>query len=156
MICLGNICRSPTAEAVLRHKLHQAGLHWWVEVDSAGTHAYQLGAPADERSQAHARRRGYDLNGLRARRVEKADFEAFDLVLAMDRENLEALRRVCPRPLLPRVRLLMDYALIPGPHREVPDPYYGPAAGFETVLDRVETACDGLVTQLSSLRPRQP
>ena len=156
MICMGNICRSPTAEAVLRHKLHQAGLHWWIEVDSAGTHAYHLGAPADDRAFAHARRRGYDLNGLRARRVAQADFEAFDLVLAMDRENLQALQDICPKPFLPRLKLLMDYAPRPGLPRDVPDPYYGAAAGFETVLDMVETACDGLVTQLSALRPRKP
>lgn len=156
MICMGNICRSPTAEAVLRHKLRDAGLHWWIEVDSAGTHAYHVGSAPDDRSQAHAQRRGYDLTGLRARRVADDDFESFDLLLAMDRDNLQTLLEMCPPTLRPRVRLLMDYAPRAGGRREVPDPYYGSAASFEMVLDLVESACDGLVSQLSASPPRQP
>jgi protein-tyrosine phosphatase len=96
MVCMGNICRSPTAEGVLRHKLHEAGLHDLVVVDSAGTHAYHVGDPPDNRSMQHARRRGYDLSALRARRVADADFERFDLILAMDWDNYALLEEQCP------------------------------------------------------------
>lgn len=156
MVCMGNICRSPTAEVVLRHKLRDAGLHWYIEVDSAGTHAYHVGAPADDRSQAHALRRGYDLAAKRSRRIEAVDFEQFDLILAMDRENFETLRDACPPEYHARLKLLMDYSATPGRRREVPDPYYGSAASFESVLDLVEAACDGLVVHLSALRPGPP
>ena len=101
MVCMGNICRSPTAEAVLAHKLREAGLHAWVRVDSAGTHAYHVGSPPDERSQAHAARRGYELSALRARQVSDVDFVGFDLILAMDRHNLAALRERPPTGTLP-------------------------------------------------------
>lgn len=103
LICMGNICRSPTAEGVLRRKLQQAGLAARVEVDSAGTHGYHVGAPPDERAQRHALERGYDLSALRARKVEATDFERFDLVLAMDEDNLERLRELCPPALHERV-----------------------------------------------------
>ncbi|MFG6464249.1 low molecular weight protein-tyrosine-phosphatase [Roseateles sp. DXS20W] len=140
--CMGNICRSPTADGVMRAKLAAAGLD--VEVDSAGTHGYHVGAPPDERSQEHARKRGYDLSPLRARQLVAADFDRFDLVLAMDGDNLAHAQRLCPPSRRQRLKLLLDYA----PHlgqRHVPDPYYGGAAGFETVLDLVEAACDGLI-----------
>lgn len=141
-ICMGNICRSPTAEGVMRAKLAAVGLD--VEVDSAGTHGYHVGAPPDERSQQHALRRGYDLSTLRARKLEARDFERFDLVLAMDDDNLANARRLCPPGQRHRLKLLMDYAPHAGnPH--VPDPYYGGAAGFDEVLDLVEAACDGLI-----------
>lgn len=141
-ICMGNICRSPTADGVMRAKLAAAGLD--VEVDSAGTHGYHVGAPPDERSQQHALRRGYDLSTLRARKLEARDFERFDLVLAMDDDNLANARRLCPPGQRHRLKLLMDYAPHAGnPH--VPDPYYGGAAGFDEVLDLVEAACDGLI-----------
>lgn len=150
MVCMGNICRSPTAEAVLRHKLVQRGLDARVRVDSAGTHAWHTGERPDHRSQAHAKRRGYDLSELRARLVQARDFEAFDLVLAMDEDNLSHLRSVCPAPHQPKLRLLMDYA--PGSAlRTVPDPYGGGPEGFEQVLDLVESACEGLLTHLRSL-----
>jgi protein-tyrosine phosphatase len=146
MVCMGNICRSPTAEGVLRRKLADAGLARVVEVDSAGTHGYHAGNPPDPRAQRHAAQRGYDLSKLRARRVREEDFERFDLVLAMDDDNLselEALRR----PESPaELGLLMDHA--GGRGRTVPDPYYGDAAGFERVLDDVEAACDGLLAHL--------
>jgi protein-tyrosine phosphatase len=143
--CMGNICRSPTAEGVMRAKLAAAGLD--VEVDSAGTHGYHVGAPPDERSQAHALQRGYDLSRLRARKLEARDFERFDLVLAMDEDNLAHARRLCPPAQRDRLKLLMSYAPRAGnPH--VPDPYYGGDAGFDEVLDLVEAACDGLIASL--------
>jgi len=143
--CMGNICRSPTAEGVMRAKLAAAGLD--VEVDSAGTHGYHVGAPPDERSQQHAARRGYDLSPLRARKLVAADFTRFDLVLAMDDDNLANALALCPPEQRHRLKLLMDYAPHAGnPH--VPDPYYGGAAGFDEVLDLVEAACDGLVNTL--------
>ncbi len=143
--CMGNICRSPTAEGVMRAKLAVAGLD--VEVDSAGTHGYHVGAPPDARSQEHAARRGYDLSPLRARKLVAADFSRFDLVLAMDEDNLANAQALCPPAQRLRLKLLMDYAPHAGnPH--VPDPYYGGAAGFDEVLDLVEAACDGLVTAL--------
>lgn len=144
--CMGNICRSPTAEGVMRAKLAAAGLG--VEVDSAGTHGYHAGEPPDERSQAHARRRGYDLSPLRARQLLAEDFDRFDLVLAMDDDNLARARRLCPPAQRERLGLLMDYAPHTG-RAHVPDPYYGGAAGFEEVLDLVEAACDGLIAELS-------
>jgi len=143
--CMGNICRSPTAEGVMRAKLAAAGLD--VEVDSAGTHGYHVGAPPDERSQAHAARRGYDLSALRARQLVAQDFSRFDLVLAMDADNLAHAERLCLPAQRPRLKLLLDFAPQAGT-RQVPDPYYGGAAGFEEVLDLVEAACDALVETL--------
>ncbi|WP_457390573.1 low molecular weight protein-tyrosine-phosphatase [Roseateles sp. P5_E1] len=143
--CMGNICRSPTAEGVMRAKLAAAGLD--VEVDSAGTHGYHVGAPPDERSQEHALKRGYDLSRLRARKLVAEDFARFDLVLAMDADNLTHAERLCPPSQRPRLKLLMDYAPHAG-NPQVPDPYYGGAAGFDEVLDLVEAACDGLVESL--------
>ena len=152
MVCMGNICRSPTAEGVLRARLKAAGLHELVEVDSAGTHGYHVGDPPDRRSQKHAFKRGYDLSGLRARRVSELDFERFDLILAMDDENLQWLRDECPPALHGRLGKLVVHAR--GPHEGVvPDPYYGDANGFERVLDLVEDACDGLVVLLASRLP---
>jgi protein-tyrosine phosphatase len=148
MVCMGNICRSPTAEGVLRAKLSAAGLHERVEVDSAGTHGWHAGAPPDERSQAHARRRGYDLSPLRARELVEADYQRFDLLLAMDWDNLALLEAGCPPSHRRKLRRLMEYA----PHvgsEVVPDPYYGGAADFARVLDLVEAACDGIVRTLS-------
>ena len=143
--CMGNICRSPTAEGVMRAKLAAAGID--VEVDSAGTHGYHVGAPPDGRSQEHARQRGYDLSPLRARQLLAEDFARFDLVLAMDDDNLAHAERLCPPGQRHRLKLLMDYAPHAGsPH--VPDPYYGGAAGFDAVLDLVEAACDGLIESL--------
>lgn len=147
VVCMGNICRSPTAEAVLRHKLREAGLHDAVKVDSAGTHAWHAGSPPDTRSVAHAARRGYDLTDLRAREVVKADFDQFDLILAMDWDNLALLEERCPPPYRRKLGRLTEHCrLYDSP--VVPDPYTGGAQGFEEVLDLVEDACDGLVSML--------
>lgn len=154
-VCTGNICRSPTAEGVLRHLVREAGLADRIRVDSAGTTDYHVGAPPDERSSQHARRRGYDLSQLRARQVEPLDFERFDLILCMDRGHLEQLAEQCPPALRHKVRLLMAFA----PHRgdEVADPYYGGKQGFETVLDQIEAACLGVLRHLCSAeKPENP
>lgn len=138
MVCMGNICRSPTMEGVLRARLAAYGLQDRIEVDSAGTHDYHIGRSPDPRTQAAAARRGYDLSALRARQVTQADFTAFDFVLAADEDNLANLARVrAGRGVEP---LLLLSILEPG--TEVPDPYYGGEQGFEQVLDMVEAACD--------------
>lgn len=149
-VCLGNICRSPTAEGVMRHQVESAGLGDRIEVDSAGTGDWHVGKPPDARAQAAACSRGYDLSALRARQVSGADFERFDLLLAMDEANLAELRRRCPPRHRDKVRLLMEFA--PGASAtEVADPYFGGAQGFEAVLDQCEDACRGL---LDTLRER--
>ncbi len=148
-VCMGNICRSPTAHGVMRAKLQAAGLAQRVEVDSAGTHAYHVGEAPDPRSQAHARRRGVDLSDLRARALQDEDFAAFDWILVMDDANHRAAMARCPAALRPRVRRLMDFAPHTG-RREVPDPYYGGAQGFDEVLDLVDAACDGLLAHLQA------
>ena len=147
MVCTGNICRSPTAEVVLRHKLGQGGLVDRVQVASAGTTDYHAGAPADDRSTHHARLRGYDLSRHRARQVRPSDFERFDLLLAMDRGHLEELEHACPRQHRHKLRRLMEFAPA-GLAEEVADPYYGGKQGFETVLDHVEAACEGLARHI--------
>ncbi len=146
-VCMGNICRSPTAEAVVREFAARAAAHA-IEVDSAGTHGYHAGNAPDERSIAAARRRGFDLSALRARVVEAADFERFDLVLAMDTPVLERLRVLAPEARRERLALFLDYAPALG-RRDVPDPYYGGAAGFEEVLDLVEEGARGLLAALA-------
>jgi protein-tyrosine phosphatase len=146
-VCLGNICRSPTAETVFRALAANEARDLTIETDSAGTAGYHIGAPPDERSQAAARRRGYNMSALRARIVEPQDFERFDLVLAMDRDNLAVLRSRVPAAQHERVRLFLDFAPELGT-AEVPDPYYGGANGFEEVLDLVEAAARGLLAHL--------
>jgi protein-tyrosine phosphatase len=145
LVCTGNICRSPTAEGVLRRFAAQAGVS--LQVDSAGTHDYHVGEPPDERAVAHARRRGYDLSDLRARRIERRDFESFDLVLAMDRGHLRILERLCPPAQRAKLQLLLDYAPALG-ERDVPDPYYGGPEDFERALDLIEAASRGLIERL--------
>lgn len=147
LVCMGNICRSPTAEGVLRAKLEAAGLADLVELDSAGTHDYHVGRAPDARSQRHALRRGYDLSAVRARQVVVADFSRFDLVLAMDQANLSALRALHADAGADRLRLLMSFATQHNAE-EVPDPYYGEGDGFERVLDYIEDACDGVIEML--------
>jgi protein-tyrosine phosphatase len=147
MCCMGNICRSPTAEGVLRHLLREADLAGTVHVDSAGTLDYHAGSPPDARSQQHALRRGYDLSSLRARQVRTRDFEEFDLILAMDWQNLEELRELCPPAHQHKLRRLMEFAP-PGISEVVSDPYCGGASGFERVLDHVEQGCRGLLIYL--------
>ncbi|HEV2286961.1 MAG TPA: low molecular weight protein-tyrosine-phosphatase [Steroidobacteraceae bacterium] len=151
-VCLGNICRSPTAEGVLRTLAAREAPELALEVDSAGTAAYHVGQPPDPRTRAAAARRGYDLSALRARSLESADFERFDLILAMDRENLTALRRRAPAHTHERLRLFLEFAAGEAPE-EVPDPYYGGPNGFEEVLDLVEAATRGLLAHLRQ-RPR--
>ncbi|MBP6902633.1 MAG: low molecular weight phosphotyrosine protein phosphatase [Burkholderiaceae bacterium] len=144
---MGNICRSPMAEAVLRGKLAAAGLQELVSVDSAGTSSAHRGEAPDPRAQAQARRRGWSLAGQKSRPVVDADFGRFDWLLAMDRDNLDWLREHCPEPLQPRLGLLLPHAPALG-RDEVPDPYYGSVAGFDHALDLIEPACDGLLRQI--------
>lgn len=147
-VCMGNICRSPTAEGVFRHVLTEAGLADKVRVDSAGTHAYHVGEPPDRRSQAAAERRGISLQDIRARRVSEADFAEFDYVIAMDRLNLATLADLADDIYRDRLSLFLEYRR--GDEQEVPDPYYGGATGFERVLDLIEDASRGLVEALRS------
>jgi len=156
MVCMGNICRSPMAEGVLRARLQQAGLHTRVLVDSAGTHGYHTGEAPDPRAIRAAAQRSVDLASLRARPVQPEDFSRFHWLLAMDQANLDWLQSRLPEGAQPRLGLIMEYARRHAGVREVPDPYYGAAAGFEHVLDLVEDACDGLVARLSSERPAIP
>jgi protein-tyrosine phosphatase len=149
-VCMGNICRSPTAEGVFRKLVRERAPHLEVEIDSAGTHGYHVGDPPDRRAIAAAARRGVDLGGLRARTVEDADFEAFDLLVAMDQLNREVLLDRSPDEYRERIRLMLEFA--PSTDLEdVPDPYYGGAVGFERVLDLVEEASKGLLDELLAL-----
>jgi protein-tyrosine phosphatase len=152
-VCLGNICRSPTAEAVLRGVLAREAPELAVTVDSAGTSNYHPGSAPDRRSQAVALQRRYDLSALRARQVRAADFVESDLILAMDRSNLEQLLRRAPRGAHGRIALFLDYAP-EQPLREVPDPYYGGPSGFEDVLDLIELASRGLLRHLREQAPQ--
>jgi protein-tyrosine phosphatase len=155
MVCTGNICRSPTAEGVLRAKLAKAGLQGRVLVDSAGTHGYHTAEPPDQRAVRHAAQRGYDIGALRARPVVPEDFARHHWLLAMDEGHLEWLRKRAPAEGTARIELLMPYALRFPDTREVPDPYYGPPAGFEQVLDLVEDACEGVLRRLQAeLKPQ--
>ncbi len=143
-VCMGNICRSPTAHGVFRAHIERNGLAGRVRVESAGTHGYHVGRPPDERSQDHAARRGYDLSDLRARQIRGADFERHDLILVMDHDNLASVRAQCPPSQLHKVRRFTEFCLVQQAS-VVPDPYYGGAQGFEAVLDLVEDACAGLM-----------
>ena len=144
---MGNLCRSPTAHGVFLQRVIQAGLTDRVRVDSAGTHSGHKSESPDARAQALAKRHGYALNDMRSRRVADSDFLHFDLLLAMDHDNLEHLRRRCPADQLHRVRLLTEFYLR-SENPIVPDPYYGNAKGFEVVLDLIEDACDGLLVHV--------
>lgn len=146
-VCLGNICRSPTAEGVFRDLVAREGLASQVEADSAGTYAYHEGEAPDSRSQAEALGRGYDLSVLRARKVRRQDFEDFDYVLAMDASNLSDLQSQCPPDAKARVELFLTYARGTS-LSEVPDPYSGGPQGFSKVLDLVEDACRGLLIEV--------
>jgi protein-tyrosine phosphatase len=157
MVCTGNICRSPTAEGVLRAMLRREGLHRAVAVDSAGTHGFHVEEPPDPRAIRFAAARGYDLSRLRARPVHANDFVRFHWMLAMDEGNLAWLQRKAQTPGSPRIELLGEAG--GAAEREVPDPYYGPDAGFELVLDVVERACAGFIERLKregALRPAEP
>jgi protein-tyrosine phosphatase len=149
-VCLGNICRSPTAEAVMARLVAEAQLDHAIELDSAGTGAWHVGSPPDERATQAAAARGVAMRGS-ARQVTSADFEAFDLLLAMDAENHRHLREVAPHPeAAAKVRLLREFdrASAGAASLDVPDPYYGGADGFDRVLDLVEAACAGLLDEL--------
>ena len=146
-VCMGNICRSPTAEAVFRHYVESAGLSGHILIDSAGTHDYHIGDPPDLRAQRAAQQRGYDMKALRGRQVEEGDFRRFDYVLAMDKANLSILQRLAPPDSATRAKLFLEYARHHA-EREVPDPYYGGANGFERVLDMVEDAAQGLLEEI--------
>ncbi|EON12230.1 low molecular weight protein-tyrosine-phosphatase [Pandoraea sp. SD6-2] len=146
-VCMGNICRSPSADGIFRHRLVEAGLADLIVVDSAGTHSYHIGHAPDARTQAAAQRRGYDLSELRARRVETGDFAHFDWIVAMDDANVAELTARCPAEYRHKIVRLMDFAARHDA-TEVPDPYYGGAQGFETVLDYIEDGLDGLLARL--------
>lgn len=146
-VCLGNICRSPTAEGVFRALVERAGLSDQIEIDSAGTAAWHIGKSPDARAQAAAAMRGYDLSPLRGRQVSVADFARFDFVLAMDRSNLADLLAQCPAEQRHKVRLFLSFSSQWQNH-EVPDPYYGGAEGFDHVLDMIEDASLGLLNAI--------
>jgi len=143
-VCMGNICRSPTAEAIFYRRLADRELLQKVKIDSAGTHNFHLDAPPDERSQMHALKRGYDMSHLRARQVVHSDFEEFDLLLTMDWDNRALLEERCPAQHLHKVRGLAEF-LQTSQASVIPDPYYGGDQGFEHVLDLIEEACEGLM-----------
>ena len=149
-VCTGNICRSPTAEAVFRKLAGDAGLGETVRADSAGTHGYHVGEPPDLRAQVAAARRGYDLSGLRARKLEPGDFDRFDLLLAMDRGHYSELQSMGRISSPAKFRLMMSYARR-FREEEVPDPYYGGPQGFERVLDMLEDASQGLLESLREI-----
>jgi protein-tyrosine phosphatase len=146
-ICMGNICRSPTAEVVFRHYVESAGLAESILIDSAGTHDYHIGHPPDLRTQLAAAQRGYDMSSLRGRQVVSQDIKRFDYVLAMDNANLAILRYLAPRDCKKHPGLFLDYARHHR-EREVPDPYFGGEEGFERVLDMVEDAAQGLLQHI--------
>ena len=153
-VCMGNICRSPTAEGVFRRVVAERAPSLEVVIDSAGTHGYHVGEPPDTRSIEAAARRGVDLRSLRARKVEVADFARHDLVIAMDRLNRETLLDRCPPEHHSRVRLFLEFA--PGIDEEdVPDPHYGGPAGFERVLVLAEEASMGLLDEVMRIAPRR-
>lgn len=146
MVCLGNICRSPTAHGVFQQRVESAGLAGLIEVDSAGTGDFHLGEKPDIRSRKAAQQRGYNLSSLRARQVSKDDFERFDYILAMDDNNLRDLQALCPAPLQHKLRLLTEFA--DNNYLSVPDPYYGEGEGFQLVLNLVEEAADALLDHI--------
>jgi protein-tyrosine phosphatase len=143
-VCMGNICRSPTAEGVLKAKLQNSKLHESVHVDSAGTHNYHPNSPPDSRSQMHALKRGYDIANLRARAVNDEDFEKFDLLITMDWDNRALLEQRCPSHLQHKIRGFAEFLTISNA-TVIPDPYYGDEQHFEHVLDLVEEASEGLM-----------
>lgn len=149
-VCMGNICRSPTAEGVFRHRVEAAGLSRQFHIDSAGTHGYHVGEPPDARSMEYAAKRGYDLSAQRSRKVTAQDFENFDHLLAMDHDNLKLLQAACPPQHRHKLKLMMSHASRSGGADAVPDPYYGGGKGFDVVLDYLEDASDGLLASLKA------
>lgn len=143
-VCLGNICRSPTAEAVFRHKARVASLD--IHIDSAGTGGWHKGELPDIRARETGEARGYSFAGQTARPIIPEDYEDYDLILAMDKKNLQSLRAQAPKTAADKIRLFLDYGS--SETQEVPDPYYGGPSGFDTVLDLIEDSCDGLINSL--------
>jgi len=146
-VCMGNICRSPTAEGVFRKQVEDAGYLQQIEIDSAGTHAYHAFEPPDPRAQSAALLRGFDLSPLKARKVQAIDFEVFDYILAMDKYNYDSLVASCPKVFAYKISMFLKFAPDLG-IRDVPDPYYGGEKGFEEVLDLVEEASFGFLQEL--------
>lgn len=148
-VCLGNICRSPTAEGVFRHIVQTEGCDSWIKTDSAGTHAYHIGAQPDQRAQQTAKKRGIDLSDLRGRKAIANDFNDFDYVLAMDNENYQNLQSICPEGSEEKLHLFLDFSQEYS-ESQVPDPYYGGDQGFEHVFDLVESASRGLLDDIKN------
>ncbi|MBU2882236.1 low molecular weight phosphotyrosine protein phosphatase [Psychrosphaera sp. B3R10] len=146
-VCLGNICRSPTAHAIFRQKAESIGLY--IDVESAGTSAYHEGKRPDPRSVAAGKKRNYDFSDISSRKIKEQDFEHYDLILAMDNDNLASLKRRCPAEFQSKIKLMLAFSEKYNDVVEVPDPYYGGAAGFEFVLDLIEDASDGLISAIS-------
>ncbi|WP_245602384.1 low molecular weight protein-tyrosine-phosphatase [Fodinicurvata fenggangensis] len=153
-VCTGNICRSPTAEGVLKRKLREGGLDH-LRVDSAGTHGYHIGESPDPRACEKAAQRGYDLNDQSARRIAMEDFERFDWIIAMDRGHLKQLQRLCPPEATAEIHLFRDFLGAPHAGQDVPDPYYGALGGFDEVLDLVEAGCDAILERLETTPPER-
>jgi protein-tyrosine phosphatase len=146
-VCMGNICRSPMAEGIFRRLVEQAGYAEQIQIDSAGTHAFHIGEPPDARAQAATARRGADISGLRGRLADAEDFVRYDYVLAMDHENYEHLRALCPSGHEQKLKLFLEFATRTT-ERAVPDPYYGAVSGFDRVLDLIEDAAQGLLDEV--------
>ncbi|MCR6653682.1 MAG: low molecular weight phosphotyrosine protein phosphatase [Cellvibrionaceae bacterium] len=152
MVCLGNICRSPTAQGIFEDRVRCLGLSQFILVDSAGTSGWHIGSPPDSRSCKAALRRGYDLSQQRGRQVSVQDFHDFDYVLAMDGQNLQALKALCPEGFAGHLGLFLEFSR-KQTYLEVPDPYHGGSDGFELVLDLIEEAADGLLADILAKRP---
>ncbi len=146
-VCMGNICRSPTAHGVFQHLVNENGLAEQIEIESAGTHAYHVGEMPDKRARDIAQQRGIDLTYIRARKVDESDFARYDYILAMDNDNYELLEQACPQQYQSKIHLLLSFAPA-HPLTEVPDPYYGGKKGFENVFDMVELASRGLLEDI--------
>ena len=153
MVCLGNICRSPTAQGVLEARVQQRHLADYILVDSAGTSGWHIGEPPDARSRKAAQQRGYDLSQQRGRQVTVQDFHDFDYILAMDRQNLQALKAICPEGFAGHLGLFLEFSR-KQTYLEVPDPYHGGSEGFELVVDLIEEAADGLLADILEKHPK--
>ena len=149
-VCMGNICRSPTAHGVMQHKVNERGLQNRISIDSAGTHAYHVGEPSDRRSRALARQKGIDMEYIRARKIAIHDYDEFDYILAMDEENLELIEYYAPAGYSANIALFLSFANQQGrcDERVVPDPYYGGDAGFEHVFELVDQGCEALIEHI--------
>lgn len=149
-VCMGNICRSPTAHGVMQHKVKERGLTDQIEIDSAGTHAYHVGEKSDSRSRAKASSMGIDMEYIRARKISINDHDEFDYILAMDEDNLELIKYYAPDGGRARVGLFLEFANQQNTIQDnvVPDPYYGGDAGFEHVFDLVDAGCDALIAHI--------